>query len=215
MGYLTDITQHSPEWYAARMGIATASEAARILVRDASKGAATFGKAALEYALEIAAERLGGTDEAFASAAMERGTLLEGDALDAYEERTFREVHRGRFYLCDTMAFGCSPDGVTHDGKRLGTVEVKCMKRSKHAAVWISGKVPDEHYAQVQATMWNVEADFCDFVSYHPGVREDRQLCIVRVDRDAKFLEVFTPRLLRFLSIVEDYSTKLGITQKQ
>lgn len=213
MGYLTDIVQHTPEWYAARMGIATASEAARIMVRGASKGATTFGKTALEYALEIAAERLGGTDETFASAAMERGTLLEGDAIDAYEERTFREVHRGRFYRCDTMAFGCSPDGVTLDGKRTGTIEVKCMKRSKHAAVWISGEVPAEHYAQVQSTIWNAEADFCDFVSYHPGVREDRQLCIVRVNRDAKFLEEFTPRLRSFLAIVDEYSDKLGISK--
>lgn len=211
MGRLTSIVQGTPEWFAARSGMATASDFHRLMVRDKSLKDDSFGKTADEYALELAAERMGGEDEQFTSMAMARGSALESDALDAYEDVKFNalELHRGRFYVMDTLAVGASPDGEVLDNGLRGTVEVKCMNRAKHARVWLYG-MPEEHRVQVQGTMWVTDAQFCDFVSYHPSVRADRQLCVVRVLRDAEFIATLSLRTLHFMRKVDAYADRLG-----
>jgi hypothetical protein len=212
MGRLTSIVQGTEEWHLARSGIVCSSEAKGLMILNAEKKPGSFGEGAKRYALEVAAARLGGLDEEFATMAMQRGSFLEEEALDEYEEQSWLECARKQFWLCDTMAFGCSPDAVVMYKGVRGTVEVKCMNRVKHADVLLNRRVPAEHVVQVQSTMWNTDASFCDFVSYHPGVRPDKRLCVVRVQRDTKFLATFTPRLLKFLDMVDGYAEQLGVS---
>jgi hypothetical protein len=199
-----DIQQGTPEWFAARMGLATGSE-----WKKAMSGAKEWSDTAMSYAMQIAAERIGGTDEYIETPAMARGSALESDALDMYEESRFAKVLRGTFHVHERLALGCSPDGETHDG---GIVEVKCMKASKHAAVWHTEAVPDEHHVQVQFNLWLTGAAYCDYVSFHPGVPERLQMCVVRAYPFPEMIDAMQKRAERFLALVDSISDKLGAT---
>lgn len=207
---MTDIIQGSPEWAEARRGLVTASEFARTLIRDTSRAPGSWGKGALDFALEIASERMGGTDEEGTSAAMRRGTSHESGALDAYERTLFATVQRGRFLVHDSLPIGFSPDGIVQDREGLGVVEVKCMKLSKHATCFVTGQPPSEHWAQIQGNIWGAGANYCDFVSYHPSTREDMRLCLIRVPRDNSFVSELSLRLIEFCRKVDGFAEKLG-----
>jgi hypothetical protein len=198
------VQQGTPEWFAARMGMATASA-----WKKAMTGAKEWSDTAMGYAMQIAAERIGGVDDDVQTAAMARGSALEGEALDLYEEETFVVVQRGTFHVHDSLPLACSPDAEIL-GDRYGIVEVKCMKVSKHAAVWHAGECPDEHMVQVQFNLWLTGADYCDFVSYHDGVPKHLQLCVVRVERSEEMILSIESRAKRFLQLVDSISAKLG-----
>jgi hypothetical protein len=196
-----DVQQGTAEWFAARMGMATGSE-----WKKAMTGVKEWSDTAMGYAMQLAAERIGGVDEHIETPAMARGSALEADALDRYEEMRFTKVMRGTFHVHDTLALACSPDGELPDG----IIEVKCMKASKHAAVWHGNTCPDEHATQVQFNLWITGAGYCDFVSYHPGVPERLQLCVIRVERDDKAIAAIAERAQRFLALVDSISANLG-----
>lgn len=211
MSILTAIKQGTPEWHSARRGLATGSAWGKAMQSDATRKADAFGKGAMDYALEIAAERMGGEDENIETHAMVRGSSLEEEAIDTYENAMFNTVQRGSFYVHDTLACGASPDGVIVEGGKVGIVEVKCMKLSKHAACWVDQMPPQEHYAQMQFNMWLIGAEFCDFVSYHPTVKADMRLCVLQVQRDSAYITQIALRAVKFLEKVDQYARALGV----
>lgn len=159
-----DVEQRSPEWYALRLGIPTASEFNNLLTPTGKPSASIK-----TYARSLAVEVFTGTpDEGFTSYWAERGKELEDDALRAYQFATDREVHRVGFVTDDDVTRGCSPDGLVDDGM----IEIKCLKRDNHAAEifkWMETKeAPPEFRNQVQGQMMISERAWCDHVFYHP-----------------------------------------------
>lgn len=112
--------QGSAEWLEARRGVITATKAAALLARNSRGWAASRARVIAELAMErLHAE----PPENRVSAAMVRGTELEGDARTTYEMERACEVETIGFCLHDRFdRYGASPDGLVGDD---GGVEFK------------------------------------------------------------------------------------------
>ena len=114
--------QGSEEWLTARRGVITASRFKDC--RDKLKNGQP-SKACLQYAMDLARERVGGMAPAtFQNAAMRTGTEQEPIARTQYEVRTGNLVEEVGFITTDDNLFGVSVDGFPDDG---GVVEIKTM----------------------------------------------------------------------------------------
>lgn len=136
---LPKIEQRTPDWYAARENILTASDLGQAL------GKSKYGsRTALLLQKTKFVER---TFDAFARRAMDNGVMFEPMALRAYQEsRGDVPVYDFGLLRHPTLTcFGASPDGIT----ALGTcIEIKCPLSRK-----LTGVVPDHYYYQMQGQM--------------------------------------------------------------
>ena len=169
--------QGTPEWFAARLGIPTASRFKEIMTSQRKK-ASTFDK----YVNSLVADRLTGKPaDSFESEWMRRGTELEPQARALYEFERDCDVTEVGLCLLDDGSAGASPDGLM-DCRGL---EIKCPAPHTHVAYLSRGKCPTEYVAQVQGCMWICERDEWDFLSFHP----DMPPLLITVERDQAFID--------------------------
>lgn len=162
-----DVEQRSPEWYALRAGIPTASNFSKVVT-----SAGEVSKQRDAYALTLAAEQYAGTlIDDFSTAYMERGLELEDQALRAYAFMVDADPQRVGFVTDDQKRWGCSPDALIGDD---GMVEVKCLKTENHVAALLryedKGDAPPTYYQQTQGQMMVAERQWCDLIFYHPSL---------------------------------------------
>lgn len=175
--------QGSPEWLAARCGIATASGFSDILATIKSGEAA----ARRNYRARLVVERLTGKPvEYFQTAAMRQGTEREPAARSAYEAQTGAWVNEVGFCRHDVMEAGASPDGMIGDD---GGLEIKCPELATHLAYLRMAGMPPEYVAQVQGNLWITGRAWWDFASYSPDFPEGLQLSVRRVFRDDAYIK--------------------------
>ena len=99
---IIDVEQVSAEWFAARLGIVTASKFKDVMAKGRAKG--THGAGRRTYMLQLLAERLSGqvapnwTNEHTA-----RGHEDEPKARDAYQFETGNEVNQVGFIMDDEI----------------------------------------------------------------------------------------------------------------
>lgn len=183
---LIDVAQGTPEWFAVRVGVISASNAAKAL--DTLKSGAPSA-IATNYHARIAHEILSGQvcDETFVNDAMRRGSALEPDARLAYEVRTGHVVLESGFAMSDCRRFGYSTDGLVG---RDGLIEIKAPDSpAKVQAIWATGDV-SEYVHQIQMGLWITERAWCDFVMYDPRLEAiGLDLYIKRIVRDEPFIE--------------------------
>lgn|SRR3990167_5962320 len=193
------VAQGSEAWYAARLGRATASEAACVLARLKGTGEAATRR---NYRVQLVLERITGRPQGngFFSADMQRGTDLEPVARAAYEARTGAIVRQTGFLAHQTLAAGASLDGdLDHFA---GIVEIKCPKAATHLDT-LRTRTPGEYRAQIMAQLWLSGAAWCDYVSYHPEFPPPLDLCVVRVMRDEDAITAYVLALILFLEEVD------------
>lgn len=136
---------------------------------------------------------VGGPSEQYNSRAMERGTVLEAQAVASYAFTMFGiddVVKRPAFIYHPTLPYvGCSPDFlVMKPAKILG--EVKCREEvATHMQARYTG-VPNKDRYQVMGNTWVCEADFAHYVGYHPGANPKDKLIILPVARDEKLISL-------------------------
>ena len=140
---------------------------------------------------ECVAEPLDPDSNTFSTYWVDRGILMEEEARNWYEFDQDIEVDliglvRGE----GNLAF--SPDGFVGGA---GMVEFKCPKPSTHIKYLMDGGLPDEYKAQVHGGLVVCEREWCDFVSYCPGIKP----LVVRVEPDE-----FTEQVAEVLSIVSE-----------
>lgn len=179
-----DCPQNSPEWLEARRGIPTASRFADVLAKGQ-------GITRRKYLYTLAGEVL--TSEvqpAFTTEAMERGHVMEADAVNLYAfERDVDPVTCG--FMRRGRA-GCSPDRLLGTG---GLVEVKSKLPHLQLEVLERDAVPPEHKAQVQGQLWVSGRDWCDFISYWPRL----PLFVKRVERDEPYIDSLAQAVADFV----------------
>lgn len=187
--------QHSPEWYAARLGKVTASRVADLMAKTKSG----YSASRANYMAELICERLTMTQaEKFTNAAMQWGTECEPHARIAYEFLTDREVTETGFVLHGAIAdFGASPDGLVGDN---GLVEIKCPNTATHIETLLSENIPGKYVTQMQAQMACTGRAWCDFVSFDPRMPADMQIWIRRVERDAAAIADMEDEISTFLA---------------
>lgn len=190
-----EMEQRSPEWTAARVGIPTASSFDKIIT---TKG--DLSKQAQKYICQLAGERiLGISEESFHSQMMDRGAERELEAAKFYELTNDVEIHRvGICYLDEEKNVACSPDGLVGD---KGLVEIKCPMIATHVGYLLADDLPTEYFQQVQGQLYITGREWCDFLSYYPGLKP----LLIRVMRD----EVFIKKLADAL---KDFSKQLEAT---
>jgi putative phage-type endonuclease len=174
-------TQRDADWYAARLGKATAS---RFKDAIAALKSGAPAQAQRDYLTELVVERLTQQPiQRFQNAAMTWGTEQEPAARAAYERITGRIVEETGFVAHDTLMAGCSPDGLVDWD---GLIEIKCpWGTANHIETLLNG-MPAEHITQVQGQMWITGREWCDFVSYDPRMPEPLQLYVQRIPADPK-----------------------------
>ncbi|MDA8440519.1 MAG: YqaJ viral recombinase family protein [Propionibacterium sp.] len=187
----TDLTQGSDEWLAARRGIVTASTVGQLITAKTIKPAVNDYSRALTATL--VAERITGwTEEAFVSAAMMRGNMDEPIARDHYS-RTYAPVTQTGFMVRDDWGYpiGYSPDGLVGGA---GLIEIKSREPKKHLSTILSGEVPPENVAQIEAGLLVSGREWCDYVSYCGGM----PMWVKRVYPDSRWFDAITDAVETF-----------------
>jgi len=194
---LETATQRDADWYAARIGKATAS---RFKDAIAALKSGAPAQAQRDYLTELVVERLTQQPiQRFQNAAMTWGTEQEPAARAAYERATGTSVEETGFVAHDTLLAGCSPDGLVDWD---GLIEIKCpWNTANHIETLLNG-MPAEHMPQLQGQMWITGRQWCDFVSYDPRMPEPLQLHVQRIQRDPGFIADLEAKVTSFLQQV-------------
>lgn len=172
-----DCEQGSPEWFACRLGIPTASQFSTVMASGKGGGESVTRK---KYMLELIGEVLTGErQESYTNAHMERGKVMEAEARDLY--CMVRDVDVRQIGFLRRGEAGASPDSLIVES---GLLEIKTKLPHLHLAALLADKLPAEHKAQVQGQLWIAEREWCDFVSYWPGL----PIFIVREFRDENYI---------------------------
>ncbi|PWJ81554.1 YqaJ-like recombinase protein [Pseudaminobacter salicylatoxidans] len=158
-----DCDQGTPEWYACRVGIATASMFATVMASGVG-GAASKTRA--KYMRQLAGEVITGKPtEGYTNSHMERGHAVEPEARKLYAFLTNAEVKQVGFIRNGEK--GCSPDslvgqnGMLEIKSKLPDLVIECIER---------GTFPPEHKAQCQGALWVAEREWIDIAVYWPGM---------------------------------------------
>lgn len=156
---IIDCEQRSEAWFAARLGIASASEFHTLLAikkdaRDKKTRTAYLHKLAGEIITQEPAEN-------YSNAQMERGRVMEEEARDFYAFQHNEETKQVGFIR--NGAKGCSPDLLV--GKD-GMAEFK--SNSPHVLIdrLLRDEFPPEHKAQCQGGLWVAEREWIDIGCY-------------------------------------------------
>lgn len=201
--------QGTPEWFAARMGVVTASRFSEILaeggddrglpqsVMDAMvKNGCTAAQLAAavkaaksrsaggtrrRYLRDLAAEIIRGTseEETYTNAHMERGKLQEDEARRLYAFMADADPVQVGFIRDGRK--GCSPDSLIGDD---GGLEIKTALGHIQIERLQRGTLPSEHVAQVQGSLWVTGRKWWSFMSYSPGLPP----LILKVERDEAYI---------------------------
>jgi putative phage-type endonuclease len=195
------LEQGSEEWKKARLGHITASCIADVMAKGKGGSEAITRK---KYKMRIVAERLTEqTQESFSNSAMEWGVQQEPFARQQYEVSHETFVEKTGFWKHSKYDWiGVSPDGLV--GKD-GLIEIKCPNSTTHLDYLIADQVPLEYYKQMQCQMWVTNREWCDFVSYDPRIRSEKnRLFVKRLYRSNDFIMDMEIEVLQFLNEVDE-----------
>jgi putative phage-type endonuclease len=163
---IVDCEQRTPEWFAARAGIVTASQVGKLLTptlkvadNDTARG----------IIAALVAERITGVvDETPMTTDMWRGVDHEPYARDIYSGHYEQAEEVGFMrYDGDGWTLGYSPDGLVGFD---GLLEVKCPRAKSHVRTILADKVPAIYMAQLQAGLLVTGRKWIDYVSFCAGL---------------------------------------------
>ncbi len=178
-----DCEQGSPEWFACRLGIPTASRFKDVL----AKGQGLTRK---KYLYTLAGEILTGESaESYTNDHMERGKAMEPELRDRYAFQTGDDPVRVGFMRRGDV--GCSPDSLLGED---GLLEIKSKLPHLQLEVLDRGTLPPEHVAQVQGQLWISGRRYCKFVSGWPKL----PLFVCRVERDDAYIATLAAEVEAF-----------------
>ena len=179
--------QRSDEWYKIRLGKMTASNA--VTVGNNGKGLET-------YCYKLVAELL--TNKLVIpeiTEDMQRGIDLENEARVLFEIETGLKVDEIGFASYGDYA-GCSPDGVTADGK--GNIEIKCLQPPAHVDMLTGGKIDRKYLLQIQFQMACTSAEWCDAIFYNPSFPGRNSKLEIRIEKDIEIIDSIEEAIHKF-----------------
>jgi len=198
-----DCDQGTPEWFEARRAVVTASEFATVLAKGRGGGESVTRR---KYLLTLAGEAITGevADKWEGNRHTERGKLLEPEARDAYA--LIAGVDPVQVGFLRRGQAGASPDSLIGDD---GLLEIKTKLPHLQIECLEADRLPPEHVAQVQGQLWISGRQWCDFVSYWPGL----PIFIKRVERDESYISSLSVAVGEFVTemnqIIQKYKGAL------
>lgn len=189
-----DITQRTPEWYAARQELITASDAAAAL---SIKPFASYKGNVREDTL---CKKL--NNHPFSNIYTRHGQRYEDEACEKFCEAVDEVAIMRGLVIHDTEKWlGASPDGLA--AKSGGLIEIKCPVQR----TIIPGHVPTHYFPQVQLQMEVCNFEFTYFVQYKPAeMMSDKKavLDITIVERDRHWFATHKAALHSFWKEYQD-----------
>ena len=190
--------QRTDEWFASRLGKATASRIADIIAKTKTGPSASRENYAVQLVLERITQSKG---ESYNNAAMQWGTETEPLARQAYELKRGLFVDEVGFIDHPTIAnSGASPDGLVGTD---GLVEIKCPNSATHMETLVTRKIPQKYIPQMTWQMACTGRSWCDFVSFDPRFPEHLQIFIERIEYDPTYVRMLELEVTQFLDEVE------------
>lgn len=208
MTILIQCKQGTPEWFAARAGVITASNfstACEYLKPSKKDLASQPSQKNIDYAYRVAVEQIYGqtTEDTYQTFEMRRGSDLESFARMAYEAATGNLAEESGIVLTDDRLFGYSTDGFIDS---YGMIEIKCPNSARKICEMHIEADLSEYIHQIQGGLWLTGRSWCDFVMYAPQLESvGKQLFIKRVERDESFIEDMEEKLWNFAKRVQDH----------
>lgn len=196
-----DVVQGTPEWFAARAGIPTASEFATVLAKGKTKDAESVTRR--RYIHKLAGERITGEPaEAYSNHHMDRGHVMEPQAREDYAFIHDVEPQIVGFVTTDDGMAGCSPDSLIGEA---GALEIKSAAPHILLDHMLRGTFPAEHRAQCQGVLWVAEREWLDLIVYWPRMKP----FIVRAHREEAYIAELARAVAAFneevAAVVEQY----------
>ena len=197
-----EIQQGTPEWFAQRLGKATASRIKDIVAKTKTGYSTSRDK----YLTQLLLERLTGTvAESYSNDTMSWGTEQEPFARAAYEAQKGVMVDQVAFINHPTIEMaGASPDGLVGEG----LVELKCPMSHTHLESLLGG-LDDQYKVQVQWQMACTGRKWTDLCSFDPRFPAELQLVIKRFERDDAFIATLEEEVIKFLAELDDKLNKV------
>ena len=185
---LDQIEQRTPEWYAVRQNMLTASDVA-----------AAIGLNPYQTRKKLLEHKIFNNRQFTGNFATYHGNKHEDDArllfgrlynLDTWEVGLFRHL--------EYKWLGGSPDGIASDGS---LIEIKCPVQRK-----IDHKIPEYYYPQVQLCMEILDIPQCYFIQYKPsGICNNAILDVCVIPRSKQWFSEQYPMLEQFWKDVLHY----------
>ena len=190
---IIECEQGTASWYAARLGVVTASEVDALIT---PQWALRKGDGVETYLCRKVAEKLlNYSPDQLNTFSVDQGKILETIAIPWFEFTQNRKVKRVGFVSTDDGRAGCSPDALLDDGTGL---EIKCPQAPNQIKYLLDGRVPEDYLPQVHFSMLVTGAASWMFCSYHLRL----PALIIKVQRDeaiqAKLQEALASFLPRF-----------------
>ena len=178
MMQIMDCEQGSPEWFAARAGIPTASQFSTVM---ASGRGGAESKTRRTYMLKLAGEIITGDPmDSFSNAHTERGHEMEPEARNFYAFR--HDVDPQLIGFIRNGNAGASPDSLIGEN---GLLEIKTKLPHLLIDVTLRGEFPTDHKAQCQGQLWIAELEWIDLICYWPKMEP----FIARAYRDEEYIK--------------------------
>lgn len=178
MMQIMDCEQGSPEWFAARAGIPTASQLSTVM---ASGRGGAESKTRRTYMLKLAGEIITGDPmDSFSNAHTERGHEMEPEARNFYAFR--HDVDPQLIGFIRNGNAGASPDSLIGEN---GLLEIKTKLPHLLIDVTLRGEFPTDHKAQCQGQLWIAEREWIDLICYWPKMEP----FIARAYRDEEYIK--------------------------
>ncbi|ABX34555.1 Exonuclease, phage-type [Delftia acidovorans SPH-1] len=196
-----NLEQGTPDWLAARRAHITGSNfrTARDKLKDGRPS-----KAALDYARDVARERVGGhAPSKFQNAAMRAGNEQEPVARAMYEGRTGHLVEEVGFFETEDGLFGLSPDGLIDDD---GVLEIKTMVSSDTLFTAMADGDLSAYMDQCLGYLWLLGRQWVDLVLWCPDLQH---LVIHRITRDEDAIQKLQDDLMAFAALAGQYEDQL------
>ncbi len=205
---IIDCQQGTPEWFAARAGVLTASNYR--IARTRKPDGKTLSDSARHLAFRLAIERISGVpldDDMPETWQMKRGQILEEDARLLHQADIGMRVRPVGIVLTDDRKFGASADGWIGPN---GGAEYKCLIGPKELeAVYIDDD-PTKYEDQVQGNLWLSGRAWWDFCVYCPALETiNLHFYRQRIDRDDDYIDQMVQDLWLFDNVIESFREKL------
>lgn len=184
---IIDCEQSSPEWYAARLGLPTASMFATVLAKGKGGGASLTRQT---YMHKLAGEIITGEPmEGFSNEHMQRGKDMEAEARSTYAFIHGADPKQVGFVVNGRK--GASPDSLLGDA---GMLEIKTKLPHLMIECILKDEFPAEHKAQCQGALWVAEREWIDIAVYWPKM----PLFVKRATRDEAYIKTLSEAVEKF-----------------
>jgi len=217
-----EMIQGSDEWFAARLGLLTASEM-HLIVTPTLKAASNEKERSHMY--ELMAQRITRyVEPSYVSDAMLRGQEEELDAVLLYSQ-TYKQVDTVGFMTNDKWGFtiGYSPDGLV--GVE-GQVECKSRSQKWQMQTYLeyvaNEKVAPEFLIQVQTGLLVSEREWCDLISYCGGlpmatvrVYPDKEIQDAIISAATAFEQRMATNMARYQELLKSKAARLLPTKRR